>query len=241
MNPIAIYPYKEDPEIRKMRVLAWFRAVSLASKLTPRELEKQFSEPESDRKVKRSCVWDKYRRGEVVPRSGLRPDGGLNLVDRVEAAYPGTAKWLSLPLWRLLDKAPMEMSEVRRYLEELPNLMQQIFIYGPAQSQNLFWRRDTDYDDACDYLLRFGNLDGLTAVLALIKEAEVIQDQYRHQDCAQKAGEYIARLEYGGLLPDILIGKLSNYLAKRVSGAGYFSEPQNEEFKLNEKNQLSYG
>jgi len=229
MNSIAIYPYKEDPEIRKMRVQAWFRAVAQASKLTPRELEKKFGEPKCDGKVKRSCMWDKYRRGEVAPRSGLRPDGGLNLVDRVEATYPGTAKWLTLPMWRLLDKAPMEMSEIRGYLEGLPNLIRQIFIYGSAQPSGLFWRRDTDYDDACDHLLRFGSLDGLTAVLALVKEAEVIQDQYQHQDCAQKAGEYIARLECRGLLPEALIGELSNYLAQRVAAAGYFFEPQDEE------------
>lgn len=229
MNPIAIYPYKEDPEIRKMRVQAWFRAVSLASQLAPRELETVFGEPKSDSKVKRSCMWDKYRRGEVAPRSGLRPDGGLNLVDRVEAAYPGTEKWLTLPLWRLLDKAPMEMSEIRRYLEGLPNLMRQIFIYRSSQPSGLFWRRDTDYEDACDHLLRFGDLDGLTAVLALVKEAEVIQDQYQHQDCAQKAGEYLARLGYRGLLPETLIGELSNYLAQRVAAAGYFFELQDEE------------
>lgn len=227
MNPIAIYPYKEDPEIRKMRVQAWFRAVSRASGLTPRELEKMFSESDSERKVKRSCVWDKYRRGEVVPRSGSRRDGGLNLVDRVEVVYPGMAKWLTLPLWRLLDKAPMEMSEIRRYQEKLPNLMRQMFIYSQAQPSGLFWRRDTDYVDTCDHLLRFGNLDGLTAVLALVKEAEVIQDQYQHQDCAQKAGEYLARLEYQGLLPGMLIGELSNYLAQRVAAAGYFFELEN--------------
>jgi len=228
MNPIAIYPYKEDPEIRKMRVQAWFQAVSLASGLTPRELEKKFSESDSDRKVKRSCVWDKYRRGEVAPRSGPRPDGGLNLIDRVEAAYPGTAKWLTLPLWRLLDKVPMEMSEIRRYLEGLPNLIRQIFISVSAQPSGLFWRRDIDYDDACDLLLRLGSLDGLTAVLALVKEAEVIQDQYQHQDCAQKAGEYVARLGGRGLLPEKLIGELSIYLAQRVSAAGYFFELKNE-------------
>ena len=49
MNPIVIYPYKEDPEIRKMRVQAWFRAVLLESGLTPRELEKKFSESETEK------------------------------------------------------------------------------------------------------------------------------------------------------------------------------------------------
>lgn len=229
MNPIAIYPYKEDSEIRKMRVQTWFRAVSSESGLTPRELERKFTESESEKKVKRSCVWDKYRRGEVVPRSGRRPDGGLNLVDRVEAAYPGTAKWLTLPLWRLLDRAPMEMSEIRRYLERLPNLMRQIFISGQAEPSGVFWRRYTDYEDACDLLLRFGSLDGLNAVLALVKEAEVIQDQYQHQDCVQKAGEYLARLAYQGLLPATLIDEFSQYLAQRVAAAGYFFELQEEQ------------
>lgn len=228
MNPIAIYPYKEDPEIRKMRIQAWFRAVSLASKLTPRELEKQFGEPKSNEKVKRSCVWDKYRRGEVVPRSGLRPDGGLNLVDRVETVYPGTAKWLTLPLWRLLDRAPMEMSEIRRYLERLPNLMRQMFIYSETQPTGLFWRRGTDYEDVCDLLLRFGSLDGLNAVLALVKEAEVIQDQYQHQECVETAGEYLARLAYQGLLSGTIVDELSNYLRQRITSAGYFSELQDE-------------
>lgn len=228
MNPIAIYRYKEDPEIRKMRVQAWFHAVSLESGLTPRELEKTFSESEPEKKVQRSCVWDKYRRGEVVPRSGFRPDGGLNLVDRVEASYPGTAKWLTLPLWRLLDRAPMEMGEIRRCYEGLPNLMRQIFIYTQAEPSGLFWRRDIDYDDACDHLFRFGNLDGLIAVLALVKEAETVQDQDQHQDCVQKAGEYIARLGYRGLLPETLIGELSNYLARKIAAAGYFFELQNE-------------
>lgn len=228
MNPIAIYPYKEDPQIRKMRVQAWFQAVSMASQLTPRELEKQFGESEGDRKAKRSCVWDKYRRGEVVPRSGPRPDGELNLVDRVEAAYPGTAKWLTLPLWRLLDKAPMEMSEIRRNLEKLPDQMRQMFIYSQARPSGLFWKRDIDYVDACDLLLRFGSLDGLNAVLALAKEAEVIQDQYQHQDCIQKAGEYVARLGYQGLFPETLTDELSNYLAQKVATAGYFFELQEE-------------
>lgn len=229
MNPIAIYPYKEDPEIRKMRVQAWFHAVSLESGLTPRELEKKFSDSDTEKKVKRSCVWDKYRRGEVVPRSGPRPDGELNLVGRVEAIYPGTAKWLTLPLWRLLDKAPMEMSEIRRYLEGLPNLVRQMFVYSEARPTGLFWRRDIDCDDACDLLLRFGDLDGLTAMLALIKEAESAQDQYQHQCCAQKAGEYVSRLAYKGVLSEQLLGKVFDYLAQRVASAGYFLEHQDDE------------
>lgn len=195
MNPIAIYPYKEDPEIRKMRVQAWYRAVALASGLTPRELEKKFGESESDRKVKRSCVWDKYRRGEVVPRSGPKPDGGLNLVDRVEAAYPGTAKWLTLPLWRLLDKAPMEMSEIRRCYESLPRPMRAMFIQPDATESSVFWRQDINWRKVCDLLLRFADHDGLTAILITVREAEIIQNQRQYDTATASMIEYMKRLE----------------------------------------------
>ncbi len=195
MNPIAIYPYKEDPEIRKLRVQAWFRSVSIASGLTPRELEKKFSKSGHDRKVKRSCVWDKYRRGEVMPRSGLRPDGGPNLVDRVEAAYPGTTKWLTLPMWRLLDKAPMEMSEIRRCYENLPPPMRAMFIHPDATKSSVFWRRrPLDCKNDGEMLLRFNNVEGLTAVLAMFRETESTQNQREHRICILHVPEYTRRL-----------------------------------------------
>lgn len=210
MNQIAIYPYKEDPEIRKMRVQAWFRAVSLASGLTPRELEKKFSESDGDRKVKRSCVWNKYRRGEVVPRSGPRPDGGLNLVDRVELAYPGTAKWLTLPLWRLLDKAPMEMSEIRRSYESLPRPMRAMFIHPDATESSVFWRvRAMDCKADCELLLRFESLEGLIAVLTLKKEVECTQNIAQHGLCVRNMSLYLSKFRKHPVLgkaADLLVG-----------------------------------
>lgn len=195
MNPVAIYPYKEDPLIRKMRVQAWYRAVALASGLNSRELERKFSESDGSRKVKRSCVWNRYRRGEVVPRSGPRPDGGINLVDRVEKEYPGTARWLDLPLWRLLDKAPMEMSEIRRCYECLPPLIRSMFLHQDADSSSGFWRqKELDCKGDGEVLLRFGNLDGFTAVLAMGKEALIVQSQKQHKLCAVIVREYSRRL-----------------------------------------------
>lgn len=194
MNLIAIYPYKEDPEIHKMRVQTWFRAVSLASGLTAHELETKFSESDSEKKVKRSCVWNKYRRGEVVPRSGLRPDGRLNLVDRVEAAYPKTAKWLTLPLWRLLDKAPMEMSEIRRCYESLPAAMRGMFIRQNANTSSVFWRRGELNSRDCDVLLRFESIEGFTAVAAMFRESECAQNTIQNSLCAEKVADYIKRL-----------------------------------------------
>lgn len=212
MNPIAIYPYKEDPEIRKMRVQAWFRAVSLESGLTPHELERKFSESETEKKVKRSCVWNKYRRGEVVPRSGLRPDGGLNLVDRVEAVYPGTAKWLTLPLWRLLDKAPMEMSEIRRCYESLPNLMKTLFIDDSPKSGAVFWRANTRQKDY-ELLLKFSDLNGFTAVVTMFREAHCCQNREQYKIRFQMVQDYSKRLVHQPVTAGF-VGKLCCYLSQ---------------------------
>lgn len=194
MNPVAIYPYKEDPEIRKMRVQAWFRAVVQTSNKTPHELERQFTESESDKKVKRSCVWGKYRRGEVVPRSGPKQDGGSNLVDRVEEEYPGTAKWLTLPLWRLLDTAPMEMSEIRRSYESLPPAMRGMFILPNADISATFWRRGELNGRDCDVLLRFESIEGFTAVATMLRESECTQNKAQHRLCAKNVADYLKRL-----------------------------------------------
>lgn len=211
MNPIAIYPYKEDPEIRKMRVQAWFRAVSLASGLTTHELEKKFSESDDNRKVKRSCAWNKYRRGTVVPRGGPRPDGGLNLVDRVEAEYSGTAKWLTLPLWRLLDKAPMEMSEIRLCYESLPRPIRAMFIRPDATKSSVFWRpRELNCKKDGELLLRFEDLDGVTALIAMLRETESAQLQRQNEICMQIAHEYARRLTKDSVLGECM-QRLSAY------------------------------
>ena len=210
MNPIAIYPYKENPEIRQMRVQAWFRAVALASGLTPRELEKKFSESDDSRKVKRSCVWDKYRRGEVAPRSGLRPDGGLNLVDRVEAAYPGTARWLTLALWRLLDGATLEISEIKRGYENLPNSLRNAFVKtDQSLSQNKFWRRSVDTKRMCERLVCLGTIESLTALLLMLREAELVQNQNLHDMCMKYSMELLRRLDVLAL-PISFLGVLKN-------------------------------
>ena len=211
--PVAIYPYKEDPLIRKMRVQAWFQAVTNASKMTTRELERAFREDDG-RRVNRSCIWEKYRRGEVVPRSGPRPDGKANLVDRVEEAYPGTAKWLTLPLWRLADKAPMEMSEIRRSYESLPSLMKSLFIEKALESGDVFWRANTKKKDY-DLLLKFSDLNGFTAVLTMFREAQCCQDREQYKKCFLMVQMYSERLAHQPVTAGF-IEKLCFYLSQSL-------------------------
>ncbi len=224
---IINHRYMEDPLIRSLRVQAWFRAVTLASGKTPAQLEREFSERRSPpRMLPRSCIWEKYRRGEIVPRGGRRADGSPNLVERVEARYPGTKEWLVSPLWRLADKAPMEMSEIRRIYEGMPNLIRSIFVAPKTKTQGLFWRRPVDINHACEILLRIRDVDGLIALLAMMKEAETIQDQEQHFVAAEAANRHLTELcATHEIIGSGLGASLHRYLRKSLARPGYFDVP----------------
>lgn len=209
--------YTEDPKIRSMRIRAWYRAVATASQLGPRELEEKFSVGVGN--GRRSCIWDKYRRGEVEPGRGI--DRKLGVVDRVEKAYPGTRRWLLLALWRLADKQPLEMSEIRKAYEGLPKLIRSIFV-GDGKPAGLFWRRPVDTDHACEILLRISSEDALTALLALIREGETTQNQDQHFSAWYFAQRHLAQLSANSPIFGEAIGReLHAYIGNYCEDPGY--------------------
>lgn len=118
-------------EITKLKVMAWFAAVAQVSGKSAAELEREFADPKHIRRSKgknkeiRPGLWDKYRRGEVEP--SLRPTKGksISVVQAVENKYPGTAKVLMLPLWKLMDfSQPMTMGELCTIQQGIPSKIQ---------------------------------------------------------------------------------------------------------------------
>lgn len=226
--------YKEDPKVRSMRIRTWFRAVEIASGLTTSELEREFAEGGREQ-GKRSCIWNKYRAGTVAPRSGYSEKGRLNLVERVEKRYPGTAKWLTLPLWRLIDQAPMEMVEIRRLFESLPMFLRSMFVVSERESFGVFWRRPVDLGNVCDVLRAQKDLDALIAAFILVKEAEVIQRQEQHEVACVTARQLLEMFEYRfqqlqkkQLRSEVPLpfGDLLAWTSGVVTAAGYFDLPE---------------
>lgn len=173
--------YREAPAVRSMRVRAWVYAVVHESGLTISELEQKFGEDGRNPPM-RSCIWNKYQRGEVVPRDGFLENGRPKLVERVEARYPGTANWLRSPIWRLADQAPMRMDEIRDIYEALPSRLRSYFILSESESSPMFWRRPVDHQQLCSILAHFHTFDDLVAGLAMIRETETTQNHeaYRY-------------------------------------------------------------
>lgn len=186
-------PYREDPEIRRFRTRAWLFAVLDASQLSVAALEREFSESGVWENGARSCIWQKYKAGSVVPRCGRRGNGSLNLVDRVESRYPGTATWLTLPLWRLADPHPLDMASIRATMEALPPRIRSYFILEPHEDEanRVFWRREAPLEQTEAVLRHFHTVDDFIAILALIREAEVAQDRARYQFWVESALDWL--------------------------------------------------
>lgn len=208
----------EDPRIRSMRIRAWFHAVSSKSGLTAAELEREFARPDAFGRS-RSCIWDKYRRGEVSPRSEPSGDG---LVERVEARYADTAHWLSSPLWRLADRIPMGMFDLRQIYEGLPRPMRSLIVSGEARDASVFWRRQVDPGDVCELVVRFRSLESLIALLALVKEAETAQLQHQHDLATDACEQYLDGLAYTGRwMGRSVAEELAAYLKAKWAGSSY--------------------
>lgn len=213
--------YIEDKEIRAMRVRTWVEAVMYASGITLVELEQKFSENRLSDPVARSCIWDKYRNGYVVPRIGKRPNGDYHLANRVEACYPGTMLWLTSPIWRLADKAPMEMTEIRKIYEGMPYLFRSMFVEVEHKVKGVFWRRYVEIDKCCETLRNLETLPAFISLLTIIKEAEIIQDQDVHDYVFDVVIEYKDKLIEHPIL-NFVTEWMFEYLSDRWKNAGYF-------------------
>lgn len=213
--------YIEDPEIRDLRVRTWVRSVRFQSKLNLVQLEEKFSNTKSSDKKARSCIWEKYVKATVVPRVGKNPSGGLHLASRVEEEYPGTLQWLISPMWRLLDKAPMSMKEIRGIYEGMPYLYRSIFIEQDYKITGVFWRRVTDPAQCIATLLNLEKVDSFIALLALAKEAEITQNQPLHFEALKGALGMKNFLDKVREL-DFTNEEIIEYLFYRIDNAGYF-------------------
>lgn len=213
--------YVEDIGIRQLRVRTWVRAVRLASGLSLIELERQYSDPKTKANTPRSCIWDKYAKGDVAPRVGKKPNGKLHLANRIDKAYPGTLRWLNSPMWRLIDKAPMSMIEIKAIYEEMPYLFRSIYVEPKHKTKGLFWRRYVELQPCIETLYKMEELQAFIALLTMVKEAEVNQDQATHYEALKAAISFEDGLAIFPEL-DFTDEEIIDYLEWRFKTAGYY-------------------
>lgn len=171
-------------EADRIRAQAWFNAVSLTSGKSDRELEEVFGQriARGPNQGKLSIganpgLWRKYKLGLSCPKTKPAKGGRKSIVERVEERFPGTAKWMSMPLWDTIRPKPLEMSDLKELYLSLSPPVRALIVDAQPQPSEKFWRRQVDIETLCQQLLEVGGLDSATAVLALVREAETAQNR----------------------------------------------------------------
>lgn len=174
-------PRKEP--LSSLRTKAWFNAVALASKKSTYELDIEFSETSKryqKKYEKRPCIWEKYARGDIEPRSKVGAKGQTPIVEKVERIYPGTAQWLTMPFWRMLGDEPMGMDELKEVYLSFSPVIRNLLIRKKRSRADLFWRTDITPDKLHEHLSAGDPIEVATAILAMTKEAESRQLEHQY-------------------------------------------------------------
>lgn len=154
--------------IESIKTKCWFDAVQSISGKTPNGLSREFS-PEQFKVVNDEIIkptqWYKYKKGSVTPTQ--------NLVNRVEASYPGTKCIFDYILWRLLDSANPDDELLKEGLGSAnPRLIKYIGVI-PENSNTLNYPLTSDrslkaLSDVYGKPLILGNMQPLYKFIGLI-------------------------------------------------------------------------
>lgn len=218
-------------EASAYRIMTWFNAVSLTSGLTACQLDMKYAEKHQVKRlrdgVQRPCIWDKYRRGTVGPSIKPRKGKSESIVQRVELEYPGTARWLSLPLWRLLETEQITMQDLHQIFSGLDGNVRDLLLYPTSHKDGLFWQKSLrDTERFIETLFKLNSLDAATAIVGLIREAEICQDQLLHEEAYWALISILESLDcepaLRGVLPDLRL-----YLIEKFTSVSYSVDGSN--------------
>lgn len=199
------YAY-ETNEILNLQTIIWCRALIIINELDITILAKKF--PPGD--MNSLDTWRKFMTGICTPDQSL--------VECIEKSFSGTQKWFELPLSQLLNKTPIHMPQLKGnfikvfhdyFPEDLP-----IIAKGFDSEKDQFWRIHTEEISVIfsklsnpDEADTFSTFVSLCSVLALIREAETINDQNQH--CAGFNAWCILAMK---LITNRQLGKIFNWV-----------------------------
>ena len=142
-------------------------------------------------------------------------------MQRVEREYPGTARWLELTLWKVLESEGLAIEDLVEIYREYPPVIRDLLLYPSRPRDCIFWHRpirDTEY--IVKTIFDYGNLDAATALVGLIRHAELWQDQLLHQEAYWAVITLLERLECEQPLKMVL-PTLRLYLIRKFNRVKY--------------------
>lgn len=190
--PLRFEAIEEGPGRRKrapldvLRTQVWVYVVMRRSGWTTYRLEREFHPDRIKRsggKVVRPRLWDRYREGKMVVSDRAGRD---NVIDRVEARFPGTARWIRSPLWTGLSQESLARATVIEGFKKLE----------PTTRRLVLTKRNLDGSSRRDAvptfsaitplgLIKRGSFDALAAAVLFVRWSEVIaREALRHEALA---------------------------------------------------------
>lgn len=137
----------------------------------PSDLNREF--PASSRGARSSGAWNELKAGKHLPRQIHAPQG--NLMTRLRELDPRAAASRDWPIWRLSSAEPLLLPEVHALMLQMRVGTRHIFIGSFVNGRVMRW--PTDRLTEIEWMLRENSFDALTALIALIREAELLQDE----------------------------------------------------------------
>lgn len=188
------------------------------------QLEAMFAEPGKRTPISpalgRSGLWSKYRRGEASPKVNDGASGKTSLVNRVEQRFSGTKRWFTMPLWDLLQRDLIQPAELKEIFLSLQPEVRNLIVHQNYHPQARFWRNQTLPEHLYESLVKIGSIDAVTAVLALIKEAEINQNQHQHKLGLVAWAKCAAKLVYEPVIGEML-SEINKCIEERFIAMAY--------------------
>lgn len=156
--------------LEAQRIKLWVKGVCVAAGRAPNELSDVLGEDGVW-----NGMWSRYSRGIVAPMQ--------QRLERIDTAFPGSARYYSSPLWMLVVEREFSWSELRVMAEWLRKLFRDAILGDARKScvHGKFWAIPSN---SYEILMKAGmliedqkfGLDALTVILFILRQAELQQD-----------------------------------------------------------------
>ncbi len=143
----------------------------------PRDLNHEY--PASGGGAKTYGAWNRLAKGKSLPRAASAPQGVL--MKKLSEMDPAAAASYSWSIWRLASSAPLTLQGVHALMLALPPGIAHQLIGRFRNGRCLRW--PTDRLTELEWLIDENSLDGIAGLVALMREAELLQHEALYDSC----------------------------------------------------------
>ena len=202
-------------EVDRLRVRAWFTAVSGSLGYTAKELEYHFISQQRLKPKQLTSIWRKYEAGETTPGKGTAARAFIKMVER---QFKNTEYVYWHPLWTALEfNEPLSHRDLHHLYIQLPDVVADTILY-PGEHP-FFWRRPVA-EAALRAETQWDAIHAIGILALLVRDAEISQDGLAHREACLSLQNRIAAIKASDFLHPIR-SHLLRYVVRTWEGMTY--------------------